>query len=176
MAEEADDEIETMAPLADLAPRYRALHMSADATDAAWAALRAAAAALDMTTDDLTLLSNASARFEAALEGNVRESVPLQQAVVALAGALRDKTDALRQALHACEQYDQALRRNVDAFLYMAVSAHIAFRPPEETSGRAPRPPLPIVDLVNPALGDAANNVTDDAALHTTLASASLYG
>jgi hypothetical protein len=164
--------------LADLNGAYRHLQLSADDTDAAWAALYAALSAAEQQCDQLTLLADDERRFEAARAGDLRVSVPLHQELRALARVWLQHAARLRAAVAACAEQDTALRTNVQDFLLMAITQHLQQRLPDETaSSRAgDKPPLPRVNLANPALGDAVNNVGDDAPPNATFAHIHTFG
>lgn len=156
--------------------RFRHLQLSADATTAAWADFRSCLAALEQLGDALRVIGNDSAAFEQAAAGDVRKSVPLQHRVLGLAASLHAAVDDARAAADVCAAQDAALRDNVADFLYMAVDTQLASRKPEDTRFVEPRPPLPLLDLVNPALGDVVNNVPDEAAPQATLAGLAFFG
>lgn len=166
---------EADAPLAELSGAHADLVLSEEAAGAAWRTLRDAVDALALGIDGMRLVVYSQDRFGAARGGQAetRRTVPLQNDLIARTEAMAEATARVREALAACAQQDQALRANVDAFLKMAIDRHIADRLPEETT--TVRPPLPIIDLVNQALGDAVNNISDTAPLDQSLVALSLF-
>jgi len=152
---------------------WRELVLSARQVEAPRRALADTQAALEQLSDALRQLATDEARFAGA---DPRHSVPLQQELQALSAAVDREVMRSREAASALEAMTALREHNVEQFRYWTIENVISRRLPEEMNARTPLPPLPRVDLSNPALGRAANNVGDDAPLNETLAGISLFG
>ncbi len=164
---------EEQQPLAALNEKWRHLVLSARETEAPRRALRDSLVQLQRTLDALRQVVTDESRFAGS---DPRQSVPLQHTLRALAAAVDEHAAGADEAASAYDELAQVRERNVEQFRYWAIDTLISRRLPEEMNARTPLPPLPRVDLANPALGRAANNVGDDAPMHESLAGISLFG
>jgi hypothetical protein len=141
--------------------RFAELELAAEVADERWRHAETQLHALDEKVDVLSSCVNNDALYFGPAGDEVARLTQLQQRLQSHCERMAMQSRDAVAAGRACIEATRAHHYNAGHFLVAAIDGAIAWLPVY-----APLPPpgvMPRVDLANPTLGDAANNVRDDA-------------
>ncbi len=148
------------------------LEQETDAVQREWRLLEAHVRQFTHVFDALRALARDDARFE--LLGAPTQSVPLQMDLQVIAENGYAGLEPFTAQIDASCAADETLRRNMEAFFFMALDSCISVRPPVAAAGQRVVL-MPVVNLENPAFGAAVNHVTDTTPLDASLVSLNMF-